>query len=205
MVDFCLRCGLKILVPKGQYLVFLVHRPKDKLFDENENKLMEDCRYLGVCTNNEAEYRALLLALDLAVQYTQQAVQCFLDSELVVRQLNGQYAVKSEKMAKFFAEVDLEGDFTATPRALMSSLLSRPGRRQTDNMSSAGSGQLPSISTVRETTACRIARWGGVARARPRSPPRRIGFTPKGYAWIVHSRREFASLKHRGTPRTPPS
>ena len=75
------------------------------LFDENNEKLLQDFQYLGICTNNEAEYRALLLALDRAFEITQDTVACFMDSELVVKQLNGEYAVKSEKMIKFYEEV----------------------------------------------------------------------------------------------------
>jgi ribonuclease HI len=75
------------------------------LFDENNEKLLQDFQYIGECTNNEAEYRALLLALDRAYEITQDSVACFMDSELLVRQLNGRYAVKSEKLAKFYDEV----------------------------------------------------------------------------------------------------
>src|ERR1044071_2692432 len=75
------------------------------LFNREGEKILEDHRYLGETTNNEAEYRALLLALDHALKMTHHKVECFMDSELVVRQLNGQYAVKSEKLAGFFDEV----------------------------------------------------------------------------------------------------
>jgi|GEM_PF-1681384 len=75
------------------------------IYDENDRLLKEECRFIGETTNNEAEYRALLLALDLAGEFTQDAVDCYMDSQLLVRQLNGQYALKSEKLGKFFHEV----------------------------------------------------------------------------------------------------
>jgi len=75
------------------------------IFNEAGDKLVQDCRYIGQTTNNEAEYRALLLALDRAYEITQDTVECYLDSELVVRQIIGRYQVKSEKMAGFLAEV----------------------------------------------------------------------------------------------------
>lgn len=75
------------------------------IYNEEEEKILQDFRYIGQTTNNEAEYRALLLALDQAQEVTRDQVECYLDSELVVRQLNGQYAMKSEKLAKFFQEV----------------------------------------------------------------------------------------------------
>jgi ribonuclease HI len=77
------------------------------LFDESGEKLLQDFRFIGETTNNEAEYRALLLALDRAYEITQESIECYMDSELLVRQLNGQYALKSEKLAKFFNEVKL--------------------------------------------------------------------------------------------------
>jgi ribonuclease HI len=75
------------------------------LFNEAGDKILQDFRYIGQTTNNEAEYRALLLALDRAYEVTQDTIECYLDSELVVRQITGRYQVKSEKMARFLAEV----------------------------------------------------------------------------------------------------
>jgi ribonuclease HI len=75
------------------------------IFDEKDEKLVQDFQYVGICTNNEAEYRALLLALDRAYEVTQGDVECYMDSELVVRQLNGQYTLKSENLAKYHQEV----------------------------------------------------------------------------------------------------
>ena len=75
------------------------------LFDEKGDKITQDFQFIGESTNNEAEVRALLLALDRAREITSGEVQCFLDSELTVRQLNGQYQIRSEKLAKFQREV----------------------------------------------------------------------------------------------------
>lgn len=75
------------------------------LLDEKGATLAEVSEFIGVTTNNEAEYRALLLALGRAHEMKAKIVECFMDSELVARQLNGQYAVKSEKMIKFFNDV----------------------------------------------------------------------------------------------------
>jgi ribonuclease HI len=75
------------------------------LFDDNNEKLVQDFHYIGITTNNEAEYRALLAALDRAAEVTQDTVECYADSELMVRQLNGQYQIKSEKLIKFYEEV----------------------------------------------------------------------------------------------------
>ena len=59
--------------------------------------------YLGVTTNNVAEYRALLLLLQRALDEGFQEVDVFTDSELVERQINGPYRVKDEKLIPLHA------------------------------------------------------------------------------------------------------
>lgn len=56
--------------------------------------LGEDSAYIGESTNNVAEYRAVLLGLDLARRLGAQEVEVVNDSELVARQIGGQYKVK---------------------------------------------------------------------------------------------------------------
>lgn len=50
-------------------------------------------KFLGLKTNNQAEYSALILALQSVSALTREVV-CRMDSQLVVKQLNGEYAVK---------------------------------------------------------------------------------------------------------------
>lgn len=73
-----------------------------------------DKRYgkcIGVATNNEAEYRALISALKKAKSLLgkQRAknseIDCFLDSELIVKQLKHIYKIENENMQKFFIAV----------------------------------------------------------------------------------------------------
>jgi len=52
--------------------------------------------YLGNATNNFAEYSALLAALRFAVFSRCEELQVFADSQLVVKQINGEYQVKNE-------------------------------------------------------------------------------------------------------------
>ena len=56
-------------------------------------------------TNNFAEYSALIKALELASKYTNKEITCFLDSELVVKQLLGEYRVRNPKLLELFLEV----------------------------------------------------------------------------------------------------
>lgn len=54
--------------------------------------------YLGRATNNVAEYQALLHALEYALRRGASRARVFSDSELVVKQVNGQYRVKHPDM-----------------------------------------------------------------------------------------------------------
>lgn len=56
-------------------------------------------------TNNVAEYEALIKALELASSYTDKELTCFLDSELVVKQLLGEYRVRNPKLLELFLKV----------------------------------------------------------------------------------------------------
>ncbi len=58
--------------------------------------------YLGIVTNNTAEYGALIMALEAARSMHIKEVSVFADSELMVRQINGQYKVKSEDLRPLF-------------------------------------------------------------------------------------------------------
>lgn len=56
-------------------------------------------------TNNVAEYEALIKALELASRYTDDELTCVLDSELVVKQLLGEYKVKNPNLLPLFLKV----------------------------------------------------------------------------------------------------
>ena len=61
--------------------------------------------FIGTATNNVAEYRALIKALELASSFLVSEIECFSDSELMVKQLNGKYRVKNEKLGELFLQV----------------------------------------------------------------------------------------------------
>ncbi len=67
--------------------------------------------YIGEKTNNEAEYEALIFGLKKIkslvgkVKSKETEVECFLDSELVVKQLNHQYKLKEERIQKYFIDI----------------------------------------------------------------------------------------------------
>lgn len=61
--------------------------------------------YLGVQTNNVAEYSALLSALKKAKELGATEVDCVLDSELIVKQMRGEYKVRDKNLQKLFVQV----------------------------------------------------------------------------------------------------
>jgi ribonuclease HI len=61
-------------------------------------------QYLGEMTNNQAEYRALIVGLQAVARYQPAAVEVLLDSELLVNQLNGRYQVRNGALLPLFEE-----------------------------------------------------------------------------------------------------
>jgi ribonuclease HI len=80
--------------------------------------------YLGIATNNQAEYKALVAGLERANQLGVQNLQVYMDSELVVKQLKGQYKVKHPGLYPIFTEAKQAANtfnnlsFIHVPRAL---------------------------------------------------------------------------------------
>lgn len=64
--------------------------------------LYEHQEFTGVKTNNQAEYTALIKALEIARDYKAKNVKCYMDSELLVKQLNGEYKVRNPVLRGLF-------------------------------------------------------------------------------------------------------
>jgi len=73
--------------------------------DKDGNILEKVGGYLGIATNNFAEYSAMIAALKAARKYNADKIEIYSDSELMVRQLNGVYRVRSKKLLPLFKEV----------------------------------------------------------------------------------------------------
>ena len=71
---------------------------------ENGEVQKAETHYLGKRTNNQAEYEALIAALQAALEMGAQAVVCYLDSELVCKQLTGEYKVKNSELQKLWTK-----------------------------------------------------------------------------------------------------
>jgi len=91
--------------------------------------ILKSSEYFGKTTNNQAEYRALILGLQKAkgvfkkYKTDTKELECFLDSELVVRHLNHKYKIKDRDLQPLFIQawnLALDFDsvtFTHIPRA----------------------------------------------------------------------------------------
>ena len=75
------------------------------IYNKDDKILAQISEYLGVATNNQAEYKALIAALKKAKELGVEKVECYLDSELVVKQLNHEYKVKNKDLAPLFLEI----------------------------------------------------------------------------------------------------
>lgn len=79
------------------------------LFGEDDKLLWFDSKYIGNTTNNIAEYKAILHGLGIYSKMVNEIEEheliCSLDSELVVKQLNGEYKVKDANLREIYEKV----------------------------------------------------------------------------------------------------
>lgn len=66
---------------------------------------MAKSRYLGSRTNNQAEYEAIIAALESAAALHAEEIICHLDSQLVVKQVTGEYRVKNSELRELWRKV----------------------------------------------------------------------------------------------------
>ena len=75
------------------------------IYDDEGALIDSGARPIGVATNNDAEYQALILAMDRACVHSRETVHFFLDSELVVKQVTGKYRARNTRMKAYLKEV----------------------------------------------------------------------------------------------------
>jgi len=80
-------------------MAFLILSGDDKVLERSS-------KFIGIGTNNQSEYKALLRALETALHFTDGEVSCYLDSELVAKQLNGKYKVRNPNLKTLWLEVN---------------------------------------------------------------------------------------------------
>jgi len=75
------------------------------IYNEKDKVIEKISKYIGTATNNVAEYSALLVGVLALKKLKCTEVEMFLDSLLIVNQLNGKYRVKDSKMKKLYLKV----------------------------------------------------------------------------------------------------
>ncbi|MDD4151044.1 MAG: ribonuclease HI family protein [Candidatus Gracilibacteria bacterium] len=74
--------------------------------DEHGNEIEKRYKNLGIKTNNEAEYTAVHLAVNRAIEIGAKEISLFADSKLVVSQLNGEWKIKEERLKEIKKSID---------------------------------------------------------------------------------------------------
>ncbi len=100
-------------------------------YDQNGKEIHSFKKFIGRATNNEAEYQAIIMALDILVKskwfsennIAEKEVVCRLDSQLVVEQINGNYKIKQDhikllvaQMREMINQMKLNISFVYVPR-----------------------------------------------------------------------------------------
>ena len=94
-------------------------------------------RRIGYATNNQAEYRAIIAALEEAVSLGAEQVEIRSDSELVVKQLQGRYRVKKATLRPLYQKVvQLSGSL----KAFTVTHIPRTQNRQADRLANKALG-----------------------------------------------------------------
>ena len=73
--------------------------------DERGRLITSISQRIGKATNNQAEYRAIIAALEEAITLGAKQVDIKMDSELVVKQINGEYRVKKATLKPLYQQV----------------------------------------------------------------------------------------------------
>lgn len=72
---------------------------------KRDNEQTYISRYIGIATNNIAEYTAAIAGLEYAIQMGASVARLFSDSELLVRQINGKYKVKNNDLKPLHSKI----------------------------------------------------------------------------------------------------
>lgn len=94
------------------------------ILDMEDNVVKKSSKYLGETTNNQAEYQALLEGLGLALELGVKKLEVYMDSELIVKQINGIYKIKNVDLKPHYDEIKKLAErfervsFTHVPRAM---------------------------------------------------------------------------------------
>ncbi len=72
--------------------------------DETRQIIFSEGKYIGIATNNVAEYKALIFGLEKSLELNISDLNVYMDSELIVKQIKGEYRVKDETLKTLYAQ-----------------------------------------------------------------------------------------------------
>ncbi|MFP4466244.1 MAG: ribonuclease HI family protein [Candidatus Goldiibacteriota bacterium] len=104
------------------------------LYKDGES-IYSESKYIGVTTNNVAEYTAVVTLLNTAVQNGIKELKIFTDSELLVKQMSGEYKIKNEKLKELIGQIN---SFKAKINFTLKHVL-RDGNTEADKLARQGS------------------------------------------------------------------
>lgn len=73
----------------------------------NDVTLIEHCEYLGIRTNNQAEYESLRRALEICSKLDNKEITIFSDSELLVNQRNSKYKLRNQELKVISRDISI--------------------------------------------------------------------------------------------------
>ncbi len=94
------------------------------ILDMEDNVVKKSSQYLGETTNNQAEYQALKEGVTLAASMGIDELEVYMDSELIVKQINGLYKIKNPDLKPLYEDIKSKSKsfskitFTHVPRAM---------------------------------------------------------------------------------------
>lgn len=75
------------------------------IYDLDGQVLKKEKEFIGIATNNVAEYKAVIRGLEISTELGATGVMLYADSQLLVRQLSGEYKVKNEGLRPLYQQV----------------------------------------------------------------------------------------------------
>lgn len=110
------------------------------IYDPRGREVHTVSRRIGHATNNEAEYRAAIAALEAALALGAREVELRMDSELIVRQLSHRYRVRHPNLKRLFARVmELRRQFAS----FQATAIPRQENRRADELANQALDRLP--------------------------------------------------------------
>lgn len=99
--------------------------------NESGKTLKKNYKYLGIKTNNQAEYWAIIEAFNIIKNISADQIDFYLDSKLVAEQLNRQYKVKNSELAPLFVKI---WNFTLKYKKITFNYIPREQNKEADKL-----------------------------------------------------------------------